>query len=335
MRRLLVGGLVLLPSVAWAAETVLIPVERPSFEEENRRLAASGKQTLTLTGRGDRLRVTYTSAVPIDLDVAPMIGGTSFHPFDLRFTTLPPGIGVSATVDLTRTSDWTPWKDQYYVALSVPKSNDSVRIDAMQILPARAGTILSAGVRHFFQSEPFYVNTPHSLSGYAILSLPVSLLLGILTVLVVFVRWRRGTETILGVIIIALLLYAARWNVDLLRFSIGHLAAWETEFQYGEAGSAYEVAQVIREEERRGRGPVGLFVCTSSSNFTAKLLRYALFPLPVWWTQDGVTQSSHILVRQAGDWWYRDGVLHCGPAEGRATLLKTFSDGSQLFTSQP
>lgn len=333
IRPLFAGSMLLLPTIAMAANITLIPTQELTYAEENRRIMATGTQALQLEGSGDRLVLSYTSAVPIDVDLAPMVQGSSYNPADLMHTTLPAGEDIVATVDLTRTAAWHPWRNRYFAGFFVQDRTSDVTLRSTEILPSRFGATVLAAMRHLGQGETFHVTAPHSLRGYLLLGVPLSLLLGLLTLFAALLYWRRGTSAVLLVALLSTLVYGLRWNVDLLKFSVQHLWEWETQSTYAIADSAYTVAEELRAEAGRGRTPHGLSVCTRSTNFVAKLLHYALYPLPVSVRSEDAGKSSHVLVKQMNDWSYEGGILRCGQLQGPATLIRTFEDGSVLFTS--
>ncbi len=335
-RLFLIGAIFLATPVAGFAEKEvhLTPTLELNQEDAARRLASPKTQTMQVEGAGAKLKITYSSSLPIDVDIAPMVKTSSFDPADLGHTTLPAGQYMVALIDLTVAPSWKPWGSRYYLAFFVNAQNVDAEMQEITVVPGGFGTIFKTAFRHLFEVEEYQVATPHALRGHRIIGFSLTFLTGlalILAVVVLFVR-KKGSDAILAACMMAVLFYSAVFGLDALRFTTDHLGEWWGQHTYAQAGSVYQVADELRAENERGHAVQGVYVCTTSTDYMTKVLRYLLYPTPVSIAAEQVNTSTHMLVTGIGDWSYENGLLHCGRIDGPATKVREFADGSVLFS---
>ncbi len=335
VRHFLIGAILLATPVAGFAEQVMLT---PSLELDQasaeRRLGSPKTQNMQVEGIGSRLRITYSSSLPIDVDVAPMVRGSSFDPADLAHTTLPAGTNMTALIDLTVAPSWKPWGATYYLAFFVNAEEVDAEMQEIAIASGGIGALFGAAFRHLASVEEYQVATPHALRGHKMVGLSLSFLLGLLFIVAVIVLCirKKGTAAVLSVCLCAILFYAAIFGLDTLRFTTGHMSEWWGQHSYAQAGSIFAVAEELQAEDARGHTPKGVYVCTTSTDYVTKVLRYLLYPVPVSIAAEDVNTSTHMLVSDTADWSYEKGLLHCGRIDGPATKVREFPDGSVLFS---
>lgn len=324
----------LIPSLCFAATVVnLTPTLELDHTSAMRRLSAAKSQSMQVDGNGSTLFLSYSTSVPIDIDVAPIVTGTSFNPSDLAHTTLPAGQDMEAHIDLTQAPSWSPGGSKYYVGFFMSQEDSDAELREIKVLPSSVLGTAGIAFRHLLHGEEFQASTPHGMRGYLVLGVALSTILGIITLIAACIWMWRGRLAVITICVLGMLIYGVRWNIDLLRFSATNLFTWVVDGRYGHLGSGYEIAQELRKEEERGRPPVGVFVCTGTTDFLTKFLRYEIYPIPISIVTEDVQKSSHVLVTNIGDWKYENGMLHCGRIDGKATKVREFADGSVLFTT--
>ena len=335
IRLFLIGALLLAAPVAAFAEQVMLT---PSLELDQasiaRRLSSPKTQTMQVRGAGAKLKIAYSSSLPIDIDLAPMVAGSSFDPADLGHTTLPAGKDMVAMIDLTVAPSWKPWGSTYYVAFFVHAEKIDAEMQEITVVPGGLGSVIGAAVHHLLEPEEYQVATPHALRGHRIIGVSLTLIVGLATLIALaylLIRKREVRSMVLAGFI-GLLFYSFWFGLDILRFTTGHVSAWEKDHTYAQAGSIYEVADELKAEDARGHAVKGVYVCTTSTDYMTKVLRYLLFPVHVSIAAEDVNSSTHMLITGIGDWTYTEGKLHCGRIDGPATKVREFADGSVLFS---
>ncbi len=333
VRLFLIGAILLATPVAGFAEQVMLT---PSLELDQaaatRRLGSPKTQTMQVEGAGAQLKITYSSSLPIDVDLAPMVKTSSFDPADLGHTTLPAGKDMIALIDLTVAPSWKPWGSRYYVAFFVNAENVDAEMQEITVVRGGVGSILNAAFRHLFEAEEYQVATPHALRGHRIIGFSLTLIMGLATLLAAVIVRKKGTRMIITTCFLGILAYSTVFGLDVLRFTVGHASEWWGQYTYAQAGSVYQVADELRAENARGHEVKGIHVCTTSTDYMTKVLRYLLYPTPVSIAAEDVNTSTHMLVTGIGDWSYENGLLHCGRIDGPATKVREFVDGSVLFS---
>ena len=335
-RLFLIGLMVMAPGIC-AAETIFItPTLDLSPSVAQLRTEDTEHSSAIIQGTGDRLSITYTSPVRIDVDFVPIRRGNGYDPAEMAHFSLPPSKDGEAIVDLKVTGGWWPFAQQY--KFSFFHAAGKPDITGIDFVPwTWAGLFRGIGM-HIAMRETWQVSTFHTLRGSSVLSIPLSAIVGIVTVGAVAIffwlgRNKKPLPNLLTVLIIGSLAYTAWSGIDLLRFSAGHLREWTAEGTYSKEGSAGTMAKAIWEETEKSREPLFVFVCSDVSDFYAKALRYALYPIPVSVKNEDIARATHVVVSQKVSWQYKDGILTCGPISGKARKLAEFNDSSVLFSS--
>lgn len=291
-----------------------------------------------VTGGGRWLRITYKSDVPIAGFIVPLREGAQYNPLDmLRFDLPERWIATTVDIDLSVSPSWNAVPKDYRLTMASPAAETAPVVSQLQILPADATDTASAFVRHMTEPESFVISTYHYLRGYRILgtnALPILATVFAL-VCIALALWKR-TMVFMPLVVLAFgahLAYGARVDVDLVRLSAAHAQAWAADETYEEAGQTYAVARLIASQALLG--DVRVATCFDSTDYTAKVLRYAVLPVPVQIGTTGDMVPTHVAVMNSIDWAYESGRLRCGAIDAPAVLLREFSDGSRLFSLTP
>ncbi|MBI5794632.1 hypothetical protein HZA87_06175 [Candidatus Uhrbacteria bacterium] len=333
--RLFLVGLMMVPALCSAEAIFIAPTLELSPEHGRQRLEDTERSSILLRGTGDRLSISYTSPVRIDIDFVPIRRGNGYDPAEMAHFSLPPSDSGQAIVDLTVTPGWWPLTQQYKVFFFNPPGR--AQITAIDFIPWTWRGLLSGIVTHIAIRETYQVSTFHTLRGSSVLSLPLSGVLGVVTLLAAAgVFWLRRKNPLLPVftaLIIGSLVYTAWFGIDLARFSVSHLRAWTVGRTYSKEGAAQAMTDAIQSEAKKSSAPLLVFVCTDLSDFYAKTLRYFLYPIPVSVRNEDIARATHIVVAEKVIWTYADDILNCGPVGGKARKIAELNDGSVLFAS--
>ncbi len=313
------------------------PTRTLTTEQQSKRADLTDMGAVVLSGAGESLTLTYSSAAELLCGTGPLRTDGLGDPQDLIHFTLPSGENT-ARIDLSISSGWAPWTQQYYFSCLGP-AGTRVEFGKVTFTPAKISTLLTAAVRHVGIREEFQVATTHTLRGYRITGIPLGALILLPCLLAVFVlrKWKKQQALLpcLAVLLIGMLLYQVWFSIDLLRFTSSHLARWNHDGTYESLGAVQSIAQEIRKESKQtGKAP-SVFVCTSEPDFFTKALRYFLYPAAVSIAPEDVPVSNFIVVKNQPQWHEEKGILTCGRIEGPARRLQDFPDGTVLFATFP
>ncbi len=320
-----------------AAFLTITPTLDVTAEEARERTESAKQSDSLIEGQGDRLVITYSSPVRINVDLAPQRRGSGYDPAEMLHFTLPPGSQSQATVDLTPTPGWSPFHQTYYITFFSPAGGEKAQIHNFDFLSWRWGSLLRAAVGHLAIRDQYQVSTYHALRGYNILSFPLSVIIGLATVLAMLLlfllRDRRALTAMIMTLSLGTLAYVAWFGIDLARFTATNLQEWYGEHTYSKAGSSEDLAQAIRGEAAKSSVPLFVYVCHDTTDFYTKMLRYFLYPIPVSMKPEDIARATHIVVAYKLQWRYDRGELTCGNATGPAKKIAAFVDGSVLYSS--
>ncbi len=345
MRRAAVIGLLLvtwcLPYAASAQrdELYVTPETVDSSEPVTRGLQSNKGSTSTkLEGSGGReLRITYGSTDVLEIFLVPLQPDGSYVPTDFLRFTLPAAGERVAVVDLTVSPGWSPGVKTYLVHILTATQDVRAGFYKVEFTPASVLSGIIAAAKHLFTPESYAPNSYHALRGYRVLAQPVTIWFGVLAMLAAgaaFARRRseHGVRLAVYVLCAGMLVYGARWTLDLARFTHQHLGEYYgSAGVYDEAGAMHALGAVLKM-----RGPeTSVYFCRDGTNFREKILRYAAYPVPVSDSAEAALNADSIVVSGKIDWSFQNGLLTCGDAKTNAELTTTFFDGTQLFRRLP
>ncbi len=322
--------------VLHAKDLVLVPVPALSSDQytilSNYASSADG----TIEGAGGKIRISYAAGMPLHGYVAIMSDDWNYNPADMYSFQLPAAEDGIAIVDLTALTTWTPSKHRYYLSFLTTAENSDAQFKEMALLQPTAVETIGAAFRHFLTLEPYWVSSAHLLRGYRVLNTPfvnIEAFILLVTVFLIFVLKRfRNISSLFSVLLVLSFFYTARFTTDFTILSIRHLHEWFTVHTYAQAGDLYSVADLLKTESKKSSQPLAVSVCFSSTDYYAKLLRYLVYPMPVTMTGTLLPATTHVVVSHDLQWSESGSILHCGGIHQKAAKIKSFSDGTLLYS---
>ena len=323
----------LLPQVQ--AATVIRP--EPALATDISALVTSVQQQSDgiIEGDGNLLHMLYTSSVQIHAFMAPFRTEEAYNPKDMVRFVLPAHAQGDVLIDLAASPAWSSGSHRYFLAFFSTSTESDTAFHTMEFGYSDGPVLLGAAAAHFVQPEQLRFSSYHLLSGWRVLGMPVALIAGLLTLLVAAATWLASGKTVrarraVSVLLWAILLYQARFALDLTRATARNLSSWSRTGVYSDEGSVTLVADAVREAMAIRSTPSLLSVCHDTTNLYAKALRYFLAPLPVALHDD--PKATHVLVYQKFLWSFENGILTCGGIKAPAKELQKFPDGSILYS---
>ena len=324
---------VLLLHIGTAAAEEIVPESIALWNAPG--IASANREYLRtkLEGRGGTLRLRYTADAPVDGFIAPARADGAFAFGDLLHFALAPGQEHDVTVPVSRSPAWSPLADHFSLTF-LPQTGKTITVQTAVLEPDPVWTLPVTAVRQLAEEEPYKVSTYHVLTGYRVFGWRLVPLLGVLMILAAFavLVWTRGNlRSALAVILTGIVLYQARFGIDLLRFSYAHAREWYGEGTYASAESMYNVASFLR-GHIAGTQQTEIFVCSDAPNYNAKLLRYLLYPRRVHEKLLADRPPTHVVATRDAYWQYGKGVLTCGAIIHNANQLHAWPDGTAVFS---
>ncbi len=275
-------------------------------------------------GPGTHLRIRYRSQYLLPIEVVPMNGGAS----DLLSAVLPASEAGDELIDLTRSPAWRPGIQGVILKLYGLESAPPV----IERLTMETKSRPFALLRHPFTPEGFSYYVMSELAGYRMGGVSVTLLLGILLLLVVTVLRCKGVpvRVVLIVILGALLLYQARFAVDLSRYTLAlERSWWEEEHTLGHMGTVYAIADAVEEHLHQDDE---LLLCT---DMISTPLRYLTYPLPVhlFHSLPGDAVPTHAVTVRT--WNEALASFSCGNLRFSGSVLRLLPDGKAVVKILP
>lgn len=303
-----------------------------------------GRASTSIQGKGAFLQITYTSSEPIFVYMVPVSEDGKFVPTDFLSFTLSEAQNETVEIDLTVSPGWSPQEKKWILHLLTKTEEAKAGFTSLTIIPASLRETASAGIRHVFTQEPYTPSSYHALRGYRVFGVQVTVILGFLAVLTGLGVLVFSKQKFFFLVIVLLgfhFVYAARFSIDLARYTKEHLIGYKEE-NYDEAGSVHIVAKVLKEVFAPVRS---VYVCRDGTNYKEKLLRYFAYPIPVSAESGAAAKADFALVmgKSRSDWSVRTEtvnqqtrqILKCNDFEKPVELLTTFPDGTSLFRLLP
>lgn len=316
------------------------------------------------------LRVTYPFQEFGRGENAPFIA----NPLDALEVELPP-TGGRVSIDLTRSPAWAPWRNMYVLTVA-GSSGSTVQLHDVSIRPPSFLRSLSAAARHFSLDEPILLSSINFLWGYRVLGVNFTVVMGVLSVLALIVTLfhcyivrkaspRQPPQSCVKnaavICLIALLLYDARFSLDIARLTLTDLREWygfgptsptglrgtgrlttDGAGEYRQLGPIHQLAAFLEEERRKrhsGRAhmaPMKVVVCYDGNDVLKKQLRYLLYPTPVLSVEESWQDASHAVFIDTERWGMESGTISCGEQYvRRGELLKEFPHQSRVVRFTP
>ena len=272
-------------------------------------------------GTGNALRIRYSSESPINVYILFLREEDTLNPRETLFAELPPEGDGEALIPLSHARGWRAGTQKLRIYLLTEKESKHT----IHSVLLTDGTARMDGLRQYFAPEPFSPSSYHRLEGYRLFGLSsTALLTGILFLLLAGTLIFKRNRIALVIALVGVLLSNGRFTADLLRMTYANTKEWAQVHTYAAAGSVYEIASFLQENDIQT-----VHLCTDGNSYFPVLLQYAAYPSVI--AQD----AKHVLVRNAYDWSYDNGFLRCRDIEHAASRVKTFADGTELFSFEP
>ncbi len=319
------------------AADLLVP--KPTIARDESQLLPhyTTQTSMTTEGKGGYLHIVYSSSQPFDLLIAPFRSSRGYLPIDLSRVHMPAGKHRDVRIDLTGSPLWSPGQHKYYLLFGSAQKSVDTAVEDMSFLPTPLLQVPIIAVRQFFEAESYQISSYHTLLGYRVLTVSVTLLGGcivLLTLLMLLIR-KAQPSTLLGVLVLAMLAYNMRFSLDLIRFTAHHLQQWYGEGLYSRAGAVVHIAQDVQaDQQKHSFGAPYVYVCTDDTNYYAKMLRYHAYPVTVATDLQSDAPLTHVLVHHS-QWSETGGTLHCGQFEGTVRKLADYPDNTHLYSLLP
>ncbi len=333
----------MLPGFAVAVEPQLVADEMREFPGIQEPLF---ERTVAVDDRASTITVLYSSSTPLQMRVsfpfATEDGGISYNPlFTLRYLGLPSGEMQKAVLSLTQSPAWDPWRERHLLHIFGP-DGASIQIHSIERTePTTTDAIVAAG-RHLLIGEPVLLSSINYLWGYRALGINLSVILGILLILFVALFLMRSTKSQIPstkqfflIMAFFLLLYDARFSLDLLKVSAKDLSEWLERKEYRQLGPTLKIVDRLKEERATFANEMKIGVCFPWDDIYLKQIRYHLYPSIVKRMRD-IDDATHVVFLGAKPLQKEDGSIACDDGERsfRAEELVTFGEGNAIYQIQ-
>jgi hypothetical protein len=346
MKSVLLSFIFLLIAVPASAQSVM-QVSPTLASNESREFLTQqetrSEETVLLAQRGAELLLEYSADAPIDLWMSFPIEqeGTQnirTNPLHaLKMESLHAGEHVTVLIDLTLSPAWSPSRESYLLHVrGVPGS--VISIHHVAFIPANALKLFQAFIRELFVKEPTILSTINFLRGYKVFDTSMTVVLGALFFIgagiALFLAKKRVSMFL--VCLIFLLLYDARFSIDLLRIHAADVSQWQEKGEYRQLGPIHEIAAFLKEERRSIGDAMSVAICFDGTDYLQKQLRYLMYPTPVRQAKDNFEEATHLVIVDTKRGLLQNGNAACGEDLQRpALLLSTFLYNSSVLLFLP
>ena len=236
-----------------------------------------------LKGPGRAIELRYSALSPLTVIVLYPDRSGGFAPLESIHTKLNAGSNQVATIDLTSSPNWSPWRRAYRLHF-LSESGDVEFHDVTFIKPSIVEVIMLS-VKQLFLTHPYTPSSYHRLPAYRISGMSFTVLLGLMLIGISSILLvKKQFEMIIAAAVIFTLLSHARFSLDALRYTFTHTAS-----DYATAGSLIEVAHELKKQKANS-----YFLCDKGTSYFDRLLAYHSYPV------QSSDAPSHLIVRNAG-----------------------------------
>lgn len=295
----------------------------------------------TIDGQGGTLELRYQSNEPIEIYMVPLGKNSSYVPTDYIRFTLPMASDGTVSIDLTVSTGWSPEHRQWMLTLLGTDETTNAAFTDIRFGNERTSNASIVALRHFFVPEMYTPSSVHALRGYRVLGRSFTTGFGVLTICIVLlilaVSRKKYRKPVLLTLVIASLLYQARFNLDLLRLTSMHLGEY-SRGTYDSAESIHLIADTLKTLVS-DPAKTTVYVCRDGTNFKEKLLRYFTYPIRISSDAADAEKADYAVVMNKFKWGFdteltKDGssvTLNCGDLHRKAQKLNTFPKNEILF----
>ncbi len=283
-------------------------------------IASSVSQaSIEIQGKGESANLRYSSIKSIDGYVMFVRKDGTFGVHETLTFTLPAGVDQIVSIDLSKSPAWGLSENSFKMVFV--SKDPAPKFASITFSEEGVSSKIITGINHLLIPEPYTPSSYHRLKGYRIFNLPLAIIFFVILLIVTATQW-KNRQRMIQILIIGILIYNARFSIDLIRITGDHLASWYRDGTYDEAGSLYLAA-----DELEGAEQVAL--CADGSSYPLTLLRHIMYPTKV--NDNNLTDSSHAILFSAFRSSFSDGFLKCRNFESRAEVIASLTDGALVL----
>jgi len=303
------------------------------------------EQMVIVDQAGSTMILSYSSDVPLTIKISyPFIQASGTHSYNplhsLILYDVPPAQEGELTIDLTRSPAWSPKRKEYFLQVQ-GQAGSTVLIHDIYVKNPSFTESMGAALRQFFIDEPMGLSSVNFLWGYRVFDTSVSVILGVVmfvTGLLVTGYWllvsRKGGvqwKRFVLIPLIFLLLYDARFSLDLVQLSIGDARSWFGAGEYRQLGPIIAIADFLQTEAKKGSQPLSIEVCSDGADLAQKQLRYMLYPHPVRRVGNNRSNATHLVLIDTLIGPGEESTVDCGAGPRYVEHLASFQHGASVF----
>jgi hypothetical protein len=299
------------------------------------------ERTVPLNRAGSELVVRYSSDKSFDLHISfPVKTGDdsfTFNPMHrLVVRDLLSSDDTTIAIDLRQSPAWSPGRNEYLLHI-FGEDNTTLTLHETYIRRPSLFGIVGGFFTQLMIDEPVLISSVNFLWGYRVGDVSVGLLLGILFFMFLIVdQWINGSMArqmnrsfrVILVCLFFLLLYDARFSLDLLRVTAADGSEWREDRRYRQLGPLRTIESLLKQD---GAEKVGM--CFDGADLLLKQLRYRMYPVLVQRIEE-MTDATHLVIMDSDRGLFGGGIVSCGKYSSDAELIRSFSDGSFVLRLQ-
>ncbi|MDO8648383.1 MAG: hypothetical protein Q7R81_01230 [Candidatus Peregrinibacteria bacterium] len=328
---------ILLSPTVWAQEGIPYELEgermatpteiqrevESAFERSDSNGIEQESSLFTFRDGGSHLRIRYSSANPVPVLYGPFDGRATFDPL---LTILPPSEEGDVLIPLLASPWWNPREYAFVVRTYNLKSANPTMHKVTLESVASAGERIGAYASHLAADERFIGTSINELSGYSIGGFSFTILLGTALLLITGIWLALGLPKRLlpTIALVFILVYAARFSLNIVRSAAADVSAWRTDGTYADAIDMYPLIQKLKLELVISSRPESVAVCGTF----ATPLRYFLYPTEIKTMGDGWDDAT--LVALFAPWSAEGGLVTCDGKSRPGEIIATFPAGSAI-----
>ena len=333
------------------------------------------EQTAPLNGKGESINITYTTDQEIEFKVSFLMegedGNIKYNPLHtIRFPEVPAGEAKQVMLDLTKSVAWSNKTRDYLLHVLGPVGANVV-IHDIEFEDAGFFDVIGAALGHLFTDEAVQLSTGNYRWGYRALNIPVAAIWGIVLLVMIscwllvssafapfsafradldgasadkscwFHRSQRfdvvaALRVAVLVSLIFLLLYDARFSLDLLRTSARDISSWVGDGEYRQLGPLHKVINDLKREEEQFGNRMQVTLCTDLDDLYFKHLRYHMYPIKI---DQGESWdvATHVVFVGKHHSVQPSGMIACreGQIPRSSDMISSYEEGSALYRFSP
>jgi len=263
----------------------------------------------------------------------------------INFPEVPAGEARQAKLDLTKSGAWSNKEREYLLHVLGPVGA-SITIHDIEFKDAGLFDVIGASIGHLFTDEAVQLSTGNYRWGYRVLNVPVTVIVGILLILascsLLVARFSFGKSQKLGVedvmrvallmSLIFILLYDARFSLDLVRTNARDISSWIGDGEYRQLGPISKVIDDLKIEQKSFGDRMRVTLCTDLEDLYFKHIRYHMYPIKVDQGEDW-SGATHVMFIGKHHLVQPDEMINCrGDQMPRGSeMISNYEEGTALY----